>query len=213
MNWAKVGAMGSILEGVTSVANLGFQLANSRYQKRLQEKIFEREDNATQRRVADLKLAGLSPVLAAGSAAGSGGTVQVGTPQIEGFGDKMLMALQSTAMEKNIAKTDVEILKNHQEIEYLKTQQLKALAEIKGINVNTSQKWIDLQLQRETNTTSNNTGLSGLIKNYNGVGKIIVPAVKNQFKQGWEDTKKRSRERSEQDKKDPIFKYRIHWFD
>ena len=62
-------------------------------------------------------------------------------------------------------------------------------------------KWIDLQLQRETNTTSNNTGLSGLIKNYNGVGKIIVPAVKNQFKQGWEDTKKRSRERSEQDKK------------
>ncbi len=47
-------------------------LNNFEYQKNLQQQIFGREDNAVQRRAADLQKAGLSKTLAAGDGAGSG---------------------------------------------------------------------------------------------------------------------------------------------
>lgn len=53
------------------------------WQKRLQDTIFEREDNAIQRRAYDLKQAGLSPVLAAGQGARAGAAVAVNAPHLE----------------------------------------------------------------------------------------------------------------------------------
>lgn len=61
--------------------NLGFQKDTLAYQKALQKQLFEREDNAVQRRAADLEAAGLSKTLAAGSAAGAGEYVPITTPQ------------------------------------------------------------------------------------------------------------------------------------
>ncbi|QCS36284.1 minor capsid protein [Capybara microvirus Cap1_SP_216] len=67
----------------TSIWNKNATQANFEYQKALQQQIFEREDNAVQRRVADLEKAGLSKVLASGSAAGSGSVVATTPPRLD----------------------------------------------------------------------------------------------------------------------------------
>lgn len=73
--------------GVTAAATLGSVLYNAGagiynayYQRKLQNKIFDREDNAVTRRYKDLIAAGINPNLAAGSAAGAGSVVGSGRP-------------------------------------------------------------------------------------------------------------------------------------
>ncbi len=61
--------------------NYNLQLDNLAYQKDLQKLMFKREDNAVQRRVSDLRKAGLSPTLAAGSSAGAGSVISTVAPQ------------------------------------------------------------------------------------------------------------------------------------
>lgn len=119
-----LGSLGAGLSTATGIAsgvagivqgerNYNMQKENYAYQKNLQNTIFNREDNAVQRRVADLKAAGLSPTLAAGSSAGSGAVVSTVAPQnqsaksIKDF-DVGLQALNVLTMNAQYEKTKAD---------------------------------------------------------------------------------------------------------
>lgn len=88
--------------------NLAFQKQNLQYQQGLQNRIFEREDNAVQRRAADLESAGLSKTLAAGSPAGAGQVIKTDAPQ-DTKADKMAQGLQQLGQLGNLAQTFANI--------------------------------------------------------------------------------------------------------
>lgn len=112
---AAIGAIGGIWN---NERNLGFQSKQIEYQKALQERMFQREDNAVQRRVADLRAAGLSPVLAAGSAAQAGPVVDVKpqSSELSGALDSVASGAQKAAqteqsiMAARAAKAQVELI-------------------------------------------------------------------------------------------------------
>lgn len=109
--------------------NVAYQEKKLDWDKKLQQTMFEREDNAIQRRKADLIAAGMSPVLAAGQGALAGPVVQTQAPQINrapdwgavvknaGTGlagvpgailDAQAAILRNKQMESNIAQTQAQ---------------------------------------------------------------------------------------------------------
>ncbi len=124
---AMLGGASNIVSNIFSSgqnrANIQSQRELLDWQKSAQQTTWNREDNAVQRRVNDLKLAGISPQAAAGGAAASSGPIGMKAPQ----GDPSIAIKQQQNMQNtinsvaNIAQTLAQ------------TQVLKATGEIKDV--------------------------------------------------------------------------------
>lgn len=98
------------------ISNLNYesQMKNLEWLKYAQEKTWQREDNAVQRRKDDLVKAGLSPTLAAGSAAQAGPVIKTEAPVKQGYQaapkavEKLMQGLQIAQMFEGIGKTTAE---------------------------------------------------------------------------------------------------------
>lgn len=153
---------GLALGGVSSIANFGLGLANYRYQKDLQNEIFRREDTSIARRVHDLKASGLSPVLAAGQGAGTGGIVSTHAPEIDPTLATSIFTSLAT-MEKDFA---------------VKDQQIRTLQSQKDLNdINSRIKRWDLSQYIKSGTASNASGLAKTIRDLWGMSQSPIVEV------------------------------------
>ncbi len=119
--------IGAVDNAKTNDLNYQLQKDELAYQKDLQKIMFAREDNAVQRRVNDLKAAGLSPTLAAGSSAGAGSVVSTTAPQkVSNLQGYLALAQVGTMLAtQQKAQTDADIAKQQLKQSKLDTKYLE----------------------------------------------------------------------------------------
>lgn len=147
----------NVIGGLETAYNLYADWTNRKYKQNLQQTIFEREDNALQRRMADAQAAGLNPFsVATGAGAGAGAVVNADLSR-QNFGSyldyrsKQQMVKQQEAQTKavnisnkfaeNMSKLNLEILQEHlkQEINKTKNTDLDMYKHIAQHNYDMSQ--------------------------------------------------------------------------
>lgn len=199
------GGIGSILDAFTNAAlgtaslglnaynmyqqqqnfstNYEWQKALFGYNVGLQNIMFSREDNAVQRRVADLKAAGLSPVLAAGQAANAGPVIHQDAPQRQRaqIPDLLGAVMSLMKMKEDISNTVAQRdLIKAQEIN-AKSNTFKNLydlektrADIANKNIDTAIKSHDYNIFKKTGTTSQGGTLTRELRNAQGLMDSII---------------------------------------
>lgn len=172
------GAMG--LNALSGFTNTYLQYKNLEYQKDVQNKIFNREDDSIRRRVADLKAAGMSPVLAAGQGASAGNVVKTEAPQFDN--SHMLNALSTMQMlnyQKQMEATDADISKTHAEENYINQQNRKTSLE-------GDQQFMNNEYQRKTGIPSSASpiakGLRDIVGTATGPVGDAVKGLGNEIK-------------------------------
>lgn len=163
-------AVGSALQGigsiippitnaVTGVLNYGNQKNALAFSKDQWRQLMEREDTAIQRRKADLKAAGINPILAAGQGASTSAPTQLDAPQLDLKADGVLEALraadelktnaaQRKLFDANANKANWEGKKAEAEAEYIANYELSPDNWISYYKAKWDNKILDADLKR-----------------------------------------------------------------
>lgn len=173
MSLMGLGAASLGIGAAANVGNLYMQYKNYKYQKGLQKKMFSREDTATQRRIRDLRAAGLSPTLAAGGAAGAGAPIKVTPPQSGGLTEKALQAIALSKMDADISLTNAQK-------DLIEWQKRKATADTYKSNAEANIKSHDFSILKRAGILST-SGMLG--KNYANAYQPISAGAKKIYKE------------------------------
>jgi hypothetical protein len=115
---------GGLSGGISDIFNIGGSIYKTFRERELTEKTWQREDNAVQRRMADMKAAGINPVLAAGAPAQTMAPIAPSAPRMEST------AIDKMAVGMSLMKQKAEIGRTFQEIENMKAQKEKTESEV-----------------------------------------------------------------------------------
>jgi hypothetical protein len=120
---AALGGLGALSSYKNNERNIAMQRETNEMNERLTRENWGREDNAVQRRKADLVAAGLSPVLAAGSAAQSSAPIKMDSPKSEDWGASATgTAMQSVLAASQVSKTHMDNQRTAAEIGNIRAQ-------------------------------------------------------------------------------------------
>lgn len=182
---AGMGFMDSMQQNNMNMMNYEMNRQNLQWQKDMYKQQTAREDNAVQRRVADLRAAGLSPTLAAGSAASAAGAPSIGkldAPQIKMDPQaKLAAAVALTQQSQNIANTVADTKLKGIQADQHGIEVLRASEKLKQDMLDTAIKGHDWSIIQRQGIRSDSTGLAGQLSNLdaflNGPASTVRDAV------------------------------------